>query len=141
MGEINKRIKEIRSKKRFTQEDLAEKLGMKISTYSQMERTGKISCETLIEIARILKTDIRYFLYGEDFIKSQYQNKGTESAIEDDGRVLLDKDEEYIILTYRNLDNKNRQEAYHLFMENYNINTIIQKRREERQKKQSANYT
>lgn len=132
MGEINKRIKLKRKTQGLTQSDIAKQLKKKESTYSQMERSGKIPCETLIEIADILKTDIRYFLYGEEFLETKAEEKEipNKSVSEDDDRVSLDKNEEYIILTYRNLDAKNKSEAYRMFMEHFNINTIIKKRRE-----------
>ncbi len=61
MREINKRVLEMRKKCGFTQEQLANKMGMRASTYSQMERSGKIPCEVLVEIADVFEIDVRYF--------------------------------------------------------------------------------
>ncbi len=149
MGEINKRIKIYRRKKKFSQEELAEKLGIKTSTYSQMERSGHIRADILIKIADILKVDIRYFLYGDEFLHKENENEKatatpkiaepekTEPELDEPNAFLLDRREEYIITTYRNLNPKNKQEAYHLFMKHFNINEIIRKRRKEREKQKA----
>jgi len=147
MGEINKRIKTQRKKQKLSQEELAEKLAIKTSTYSQMERSGHIRADILVRIADILKVDIRYFLYGAEFLHKENEKatatpktaepEKAEPKEEDYNKFLLDKEEECIITTYRNLNPKNKQAAYHLFMEHFNINVIIRKRREEREKRRA----
>lgn len=62
---INERIKFWRKKRGLSQAELAEKLGMKSSTYSQCERNGIISCEMLIKVAHILTVDVRELLFGK----------------------------------------------------------------------------
>ena len=61
---INERIKFWRKKRGLSQAELAEKLGVKSSTYSQCERNGIISCEMLIKVAHILTVDVRELLFG-----------------------------------------------------------------------------
>ena len=63
---INKTIAAYRRFRGLTQEQLAEQLGMKPSTYSMRERQGEISCEMLIEIADILAVDVKEILYDEN---------------------------------------------------------------------------
>lgn len=63
---INQRIKRLRKKLDYNQQDLAEKMGMKLSTYSQMERGGKVSSERIIKLAKILKVDVTTLLCGEN---------------------------------------------------------------------------
>lgn len=63
---INQRITRIRKSKKITQKEMAERLGMKESTYSQMERQGNISAQTLLSIAAVLEVDINLLLYGEE---------------------------------------------------------------------------
>lgn len=63
---INRRLAHYRKLKGFTQEELAELLDMKPSTYSQMERMGNIDCERLVRISEIIKVDILDLLYGEE---------------------------------------------------------------------------
>ncbi len=62
---INERIKELRNKKKMTQEELGKALGMKCSTYSQMERKGKITVDMARRIAEILDVAPDIIMYGE----------------------------------------------------------------------------
>lgn len=62
---INQRIKKFRRGLHYTQEQIALKMGMKPSTYSQMERCGKISSARITQLAEILETDAITLLYGE----------------------------------------------------------------------------
>ena len=50
---INQRIILYRKMANLTQTEVAEKMGMKCSTYSQMERKGSISTERLLALADI----------------------------------------------------------------------------------------
>ena len=63
--EVNKRIREARKKMGYTQGQLAEYMGMKCSTYSQMERKGSISVKRAKMLAEILDTDPDYIIYGQ----------------------------------------------------------------------------
>lgn len=67
---INQRIKRYRNKLDYNQQDVAEKMGMKLSTYSQMERGGKVSCERITKLAEILNVDVLTLLYGENESKT-----------------------------------------------------------------------
>ena len=67
MSEINIRLAKIRKSRGLRQRDLAEMIGMKESTYSQMERQGGINCETLLKICNALKCSPLEILYGEQF--------------------------------------------------------------------------
>ena len=51
---INKRVRIYRKRAGLTQNELAERLGMKGSTYSQMEREGNIPANRLLQIADVL---------------------------------------------------------------------------------------
>ena len=62
---INERIREYRKKRKMTQEEVGEALGMKCSTYSQMERKGKITVEIARKIAEILEVDPDIIMFGE----------------------------------------------------------------------------
>ena len=61
----NKRVAKYRRFVDLTQKEVAERLGMKSSTYSQLERKGRIGVEQLIKIAEILGVDISLLLYDE----------------------------------------------------------------------------
>ena len=71
-SEINKRVVQYRKQAHLTQSEVAEYLGMKSSTYSQMERVGDISAEKIIKLAEVFNVDVRCLLYEEkDFENSQ----------------------------------------------------------------------
>lgn len=142
MYEINQRVKKMRRSHLYTQEQLAKLLNFKTSTYSQMERSGQIHAETLIKISEILDVDIRYFLYGEDFFENKEEivaesPEPPQPPKPQDIFELLETNERNLIITYRNLNTKEKQEAYSLFMENFNLNTLHRKKREEKQKKRT----
>lgn len=63
---INQRVAKCRKLANLTQTDVAEKLGMKCSTYSQMERKGIISAERLSKMADIFNVSPNYLLNGEE---------------------------------------------------------------------------
>ncbi len=61
---INERIRMRRKELRLNQTTMAESLGIKTSTYSQMERKGYITCETLRILCDVLRVSAEYLLYG-----------------------------------------------------------------------------
>ncbi len=61
---INERIRMRRKEMGLIQCEVAERLGIKISTYSQMERKGHITCETLKVLCEVLEVSAQYLLYG-----------------------------------------------------------------------------
>ena len=65
---INKRIARLRKSKGLTQGDMAEKLGLKESTYSQMERQGNITTQKLLDIAAVLEMNANLILFGEESV-------------------------------------------------------------------------
>ena len=65
--EINKRVTKYRKKNGMKQYQVAEMLGMKLSSYSQMERLGDISAERIRKLAEIFNMDVRNLLYDENF--------------------------------------------------------------------------
>ncbi len=65
MSTLNERIVKCRKLANLTQTDMAEKLNIKCSTYSQMERKGIISAERLFDMAEIFDVSPCY-LFGEE---------------------------------------------------------------------------
>ena len=61
--EVNRRIALYRKMANLTQTEVAEKMGMKCSTYSQMERKGRINTERLLALAKILGVKPEMLLY------------------------------------------------------------------------------
>ena len=120
---INQRIARYRRLSDLTQSDVAEKLGMKSSTYSQMERKGNISAQMILRLADIFNVEPNELLYGE---KKQY----VEPPIEDGTTTLsqpkdiptpvttpsptitvLTNSEENIIKIIRSLSKKDKDEV------------------------------
>ncbi len=64
MWEINERIRQQRKSKHLTQTEVAEALGIKCSTYSQMERKGIITAETVLKLSELFEINSDILLYG-----------------------------------------------------------------------------
>lgn len=71
MGTINERIAAFRKKAFMSQADVAERIGMKGSTYSQMERRGKIPTDRLIALAEVFGITTEQLLYDETELQQQ----------------------------------------------------------------------
>ena len=106
--EINRRVKAERIRKGYTQEKLAFALNLKTSTYSQMERSGNISAEMLIEIADVLNVDILDLLYG-NYIPTQQNEKENDYTPQ----------ERSIITIIRNLPPKDRNDVVNYIENKY----------------------
>ena len=64
---VNQRVAIYRKMANLTQTEAAERLGMKCSTYSQMERKGSISAERLLALADIFGVKPDVLLYDTKF--------------------------------------------------------------------------
>lgn len=98
METINERIVRYRKFAGITQKEMADFLGIKLSTYSQKEKKGIIDCETLKKIAEVFEIDIMLLLYGENNYESEF--------IPVDKLTLQEKE---LVTMYRNAS-KNKQE-------------------------------
>lgn len=68
---FNKRLREMRMKRRFTQQNMADKLGISLNAYQKYEQAERSpSLECLVAIADILDISVDYLLCRDDFIKS-----------------------------------------------------------------------
>ena len=103
--EINRRIASVRKLREYKQSDVAEFLGLKTSTYSQMERKGNITGEMIIKIAKIFEVDPMYIFCGEE--KNDIPNQKQESETIAKNLTNLESN---IIKIFRNL-NKEKQES------------------------------
>lgn len=130
--DVNKRVKELRKENRYTQEKIAEMLAMKTSTYSQMERSGKIPIHIIMQLAEIFKVEISEILYGkkeddtqapqvdETFIADDPQNgtigvKTPTSPIEESyDKITLSNREENLVIMIRNLYPADKEEIYRM---------------------------
>ncbi len=130
--DVNKRVKELRKKNRYTQEKIAEMLGMKTSTYSQMERSGKIPIHIIMQLAEIFKVEISEILYekmaddtqapqvDETLIVDDPKNGTTKaktptSPIEESyDKLTLSNREENLVIMIRNLYPADKEEIYRM---------------------------
>ncbi len=68
---FNKRLRETRKKCGFTQQNMADKLGISLNAYQkyeQAERSPSLDC--LVSIADIFNTSTDYLLCRDDFINA-----------------------------------------------------------------------
>ena len=121
----NKRVAHYRKLAKLTQAQVAEKLGMKNSTYSQLERKGKIGVEQLVKIAKILDIDVSLLLYdegfavlGKDMPNETSKNGGnpklqqeTNFGFDDAPSLPITQKEENIIKVLRNMSKEDRDEV------------------------------
>lgn len=120
---INQRIGIYRRLAGLSQAKAAEKLGMKCSTYSQMERRGKISTQMLLKLAAVFNVHPDELLYGnENIIKPNVPAEETKTMKEpltppipqknDNSPVMiLTNSEENMIKIIRNLPRADRDEV------------------------------
>ena len=116
---INQRITAIRKIKGYTQYDIAEFLGIKLSTYSQKERKGIIDCEFLKKISDLFEMDIRILLYGTDPNEITPVNTDNPSSFTDTKPFNLKKEEfilsnreKALIIILRNFPKPKRENVY-----------------------------
>ena len=76
---LRKRIVHYRKAAGYTQENLAELLGMKPSTYSQKEKHGTIDCELAVIMADLFKVDIFAILFEES--EAEKRRKAYEKTV------------------------------------------------------------
>lgn len=68
---FNKRLRELRIKNKFTQQNMADKLGLSLNAYQKYEQSERSpSLECLVSIADILDVSLDYLLCRDEFIKS-----------------------------------------------------------------------
>lgn len=119
MDNVNERIVKCRKLANLTQTDMAEKLNIKCSTYSQMERKGIITAERLFEMANIFGVTPCHLYNGEEPCKKEasynfapnennaLQFKEPEPVIPQKEMFVVTKKEENIIKLIRSLSKPN----------------------------------
>lgn len=133
---INKRVKHCRNLAGLTQSEAAAKMGMKCSTYSQMERTGDISGTRLVMLSEIFGVEPEYLLTGtirtEDTKPVNYNdimtekksngllNQPKEITSEKFAPIFVPtKNEENLIKIIRNLPKDSHDEVIKFIEEQY----------------------
>lgn len=78
LNDISKRIKFFRKKKGFSQERMANKLGINQNSYARIENNvTKLDLERLFKIAKILEIDVYLLLTGEAVPKFNFIDSET----------------------------------------------------------------
>ncbi len=110
--EINQRIKNRRKKLGIRQKKVAKFLGIKESTYSQMERTGNITCETAVKLARLFDTDLDSLILGvEKDERPPKEEKKEKINLKIEDEFILTPNEQSIITVLRNFTKQDREEC------------------------------
>lgn len=104
-NEINKRVAHYRKLAGFNQSQVAEMLGLKLSTYSQRERKGNITGDFLKKLSIIFGVKAEVLLYGEENKEdASLTNTTPEEKINPNlTPFLLDKREKELVTIYRNV--------------------------------------
>lgn len=128
---INQRIRRYRENTNLTQKQVAELLGIKGSTYSQMERKGKISSEIILKLEKIFGLEEGVLLYGEkkneeyDFSALKNNNltlKKPAFAFEVEDQMVLSRNEKNYIRILRSLPKEDYNEVITFLDEKYKKN-------------------
>lgn len=117
-GDINENISKFRKLKGLTQAQLAEKIGMKSSSYSQMERSGNVPAQRVLDIAYALEVDPQY-LFGIRFDEKPNvleQPKMEKPAVSD---IILTRKETERVKLIRILSKEAREEIDDFIREVY----------------------
>ena len=123
---INQRIASLRRLANLTQYDVAEKIGMKCSTYSQMERKGNISAQMVLRLADIFGVHPNEILYGTDSLATQSTQENILPISQPKPPVptspppiILTNSEESIIKIIRNLSKADKDEVMAFIEDKY----------------------
>ena len=121
---INKRVRIYRKRAGLTQNELAERLGMKGSTYSQMEREGNIPANRLLQVADVLGIEPSILFEGEKVIVPEVEVPVVEIAEPDpifvpqpDPLEILSHKERNILKIFRFLPQEKKNKLYKYIME------------------------
>lgn len=144
---INHRIARCRKLADLTQTEAAERLGMKTSTYSQMERHGNVSAERLLQLAEVFNVHPDELLYARErtvkpynayqaasvpetpadaavSVKENPQLKQSDSSykVTSEPHIILTQREENIIKIIRNLPKNERNDVISYIEKKYKEN-------------------
>ena len=72
---FNERLKTIRKSSKFTQQTMADMLGISLNAYQKYEQAERSpSLETLVQIANIFDVSLDYLLCRDDFMDSHEEH-------------------------------------------------------------------
>lgn len=120
MAGINKRITYYRKQAGYTKRQMAEKMGLKYTTYCRIEDNSKINSEQLKKLSETLCIDVRQILYDDYTQDSLKYVKNLEEVYEkfsipNKVVILTDENEKRLINLFRKCDS-NKKYAVMEFM-------------------------
>ena len=120
---INERVTRHRKLKGYTQARVAELMGLKCSTYSQMERNGNITAEKLLQIEQIFDLPRGELLYGSSLEPKEdnvlrFAEPDETKSLRPEPMVITNNEQNYISIL-RNLPKKARDEVIDLLQQKY----------------------
>ena len=115
-GTINEKIYDFRRSAHLTQTQLADLLGIKHSTYSQMERYGSVSVEMLTRIAAALGKSPTDFFEGEPQTMNQ-----PEPIVTGEGEIdfIMTHNDRQIVKMYHFLPKEAKEKVMAFMNEQY----------------------
>lgn len=119
---INERVARWRNERNMTQADLADKMGLKCSTYSQMERNGNITAEKLLIIEKELNLPQGTLLYGEELVpKTDSTLTLSEPKLQfpQEETLLLTNNEKNYIKILRQIPKEDRNEVLNVLQQKF----------------------
>ena len=111
---INKIVRELRMKLGLTQADVAERLGMITTTYSQMEREGNIPAHRINQLAEIFQVEPSYLL-GVEIPK--FEQPTVTIPIPEPMDLVLTNREKNSIEMIRRMKPEDREEVFRIIKE------------------------
>ncbi len=110
---IGQKIRELRKRKRISQMDLAERIGLSFQQIQKYEKgISKISVSRLQQIAKALNVDVCIF-FEEESNKNSHIMEHKEKYV---SNPCLDKRERELISLFRSIDNKMIKEGIILLL-------------------------
>lgn len=104
---INQRIAKYRKLRNITQDEMAHRFNLPRSSYARKEKYGKIDCNFLIEISKILDVDIRLLLF--------------ENEIDLTPTANITDDEWNLIALYRGVPKDRQNEIFRFALNNFKL--------------------
>ncbi len=102
LKDIGNRLRDARQRKRYSQGDVADKMGVGTSQYGKLER-GLVSpsLKTLVGVAKVLNISLDEIVFGEQQIEKNTSNSPFSQQIE--RLENLPPDEKYLATEFLNL--------------------------------------
>lgn len=106
-------IKETRKLHRLTQEQTADILKVKRSTYAYYERNITPTVEVIKKLSTLFDVSVHYLLYGCEDPHNSYDYRLSDSNAPKGTKVSeLSEDERLLIMNYRLLNGQNKEKLY-----------------------------